>query len=56
MVINLLRGEVGGLILSFESIGVLGVVGGGVCGVVSAFFLAFLFGRDCGGVGEEEWR
>ncbi len=51
-----MRGEVGGLNLGFESIGVLGVVGVRVCGVVSAHFLAFLYGRVCGGVGEEGWR
>ncbi len=54
-VVRFLRGEVGGLILGFEGIVSVGVVDVGVCGVVTGLFLAFLFGRICGGVGVG-WR
>ena len=43
-VVRLSRGEVGGLILGFEGLVVVGVVGVGVCGVVSELFLAFFLG------------
>ena len=46
-----MRGESGGLILCFESLGVVGVTGVGVCGVVSSVCLAFFFGGFCGGMG-----
>ena len=52
----ILRGEVGGLILCFESFGVVRVVDVGVCGVVSSLFLAFLFCGFCGGMRGGEWR